>query len=155
MADSSKPPTVIVCGREENVGKMVVKGLMPDYEVILFCKGAEHTVSEIPYALRNEAPPEQSSYIGSNDFGRAPIAVIMGAAWDAADCVRVRDAVAAASGSAGAGRPLVLRNDTSVPAPTPPAPEYGQQLVRRIKATLGRVAEGEKLDGPEEGIVWY
>lgn len=77
----------------------------------------------------------------------------MGRAWDEADAANVKAAVASVGLPEGAA-PVILRCDTSVPvAAQPPAPAYAQELLRRMRAALGKLVRGEKLDGPEEGIV--
>ncbi|KAI2621601.1 hypothetical protein GGR54DRAFT_638936 [Hypoxylon sp. NC1633] len=154
MADSRRPIPVVVCGKAEIVGKPVIEGLKPEYEVILFCLGSQPTALELPFLLQGLAPPQQSSYIGSGNYSEQPRAVIMGAAWDEADVAQVKAAIDGAAAAATAP-PVILRNDTSVPAPQPPAPEYAAQLIRRMRETLGRLVTGEKLDGPGEGVVWY
>ncbi|XXG99967.1 hypothetical protein Hte_006308 [Hypoxylon texense] len=154
MADSSAPIPVVVCGKAEIVGKPVAEGLKPEYEVVLFCLGAEPTAAEVPYILKGVAPPSQSSQVGTGNYSSPPVAVIMGAAWDAADVALVKAAIRQ-SAAAGAAAPVILRNDTGVPAPQPPAPGYAEQLIRRMRVTLGKLVDGEKLDGPEEGVVWY
>ncbi|KAI1458924.1 hypothetical protein F4805DRAFT_456315 [Annulohypoxylon moriforme] len=155
MADiQSTPIPVVLCGKAEVVGRQVVEGLKPEIEVILFCQGSQPTAAEVPYILRGLAPPSQSSYIGSGAYSTLPKAVIMGAAWDADDVALVKAAIQSVSLPSGAA-PIILRNDTSVPTPQPPAPEYGQQLMRRIRSTMGKMARGEKVEGPEEGVVWY
>ncbi|KAI0159872.1 hypothetical protein GGR52DRAFT_586469 [Hypoxylon sp. FL1284] len=154
MNMSKKPIPVVVCGKAEIVGKPVAEGLKPDYEVVLFCLGAQATANEVPYILEGVAPPSQSSQVGTGNFGARPAAVVMGAAWDAADVSRVAAAIRGVGLPAGAA-PVVLQNDTSVPAPQPPAPAYAEQLVRRIRVALDRLGRGDVLDGPEDGVVWY
>lgn len=78
----------------------------------------------------------------------------MGQAWDEAAVAQVKTAIQGAGLSRGAS-PVVMRNDTSIPTPPPPAPEYAVQLLRRMRETLGKLLAGEKLDGPEEGVIWY
>ncbi|KAI0896051.1 hypothetical protein F4806DRAFT_50062 [Annulohypoxylon nitens] len=150
----SKAMPIVLCGKAEVVGKQVLEGLKPDIEVILFCQGSDPTAAEVPYILRGVAPPTQSSYIGSGVYTRPPKAVIMGAAWDANAVAQVKAAIQSAGLPAGTA-PIILRNDTSVVTPKPPAREYGEQLIRRIRLVLGKLERGEKLDGPEEGVVWY
>ncbi|KAI2466721.1 hypothetical protein F4781DRAFT_340383 [Annulohypoxylon bovei var. microspora] len=150
----STPVPIVVCGKAEIVGREVVEGLKPEYDVILFCQGSQPTATEVPYLLRGVAPPTQSSYIGSGTYKAPPVAVIMGAAWDAADVALVKSAIQSVGLPAGTA-PVVLRNDTSIPVPFPPAQGYSEQLNRRIRLTLSKLLRGEKVNGPEEGIVWY
>ncbi|KAI1097443.1 hypothetical protein F4804DRAFT_339190 [Jackrogersella minutella] len=154
MGDFGAPIPVVVCGKAEIVGRPVVEGLKPEYDVILFCLGSKPTAAEVPYLLRGTAPPAQSSYIGSGVYSAPPVAVLMGAAWDAADVSLVKSAIEGV-GLPPSAAPVVLRNDTSVQTPDPPAPEYARQLIRRMRVALDKLVRGEKLEGPEEGVVWY
>ncbi|KAI0378229.1 hypothetical protein F5Y04DRAFT_165396 [Hypomontagnella monticulosa] len=153
MADPSRPIPIVICGNKEIVGRPVVEGLKPEYEVILFCIGSQATAAEVPYILKGTAPPTQSSFIGSGNYSTPPVAVVMGRAWDAEDVALVHGALRSTPGTPTP--PVILRNDTSVPAPEPPAPEYAVQLIRRMRETLGKVVAGEELPGPGEGVVWY
>ncbi|KAI8966179.1 hypothetical protein F5Y11DRAFT_215100 [Daldinia sp. FL1419] len=156
MAHSPRPIPIVVCGKAEIVGKMVVEGLKPEYEVILFCLGSKPTAAELPFILRGTTPPNQSSTIGTGLYSTTPYAVIMGAAWSADDVDDVKAAIYGNMPSdLSVTAPILLRNDTSIPTPKPPSPEYAAQLVRRIRACLGRLQDGEKVDSPGEGIVWY
>lgn len=76
----------------------------------------------------------------------------MGQAWDEAAVAEVKTAIQGVGLPRGAS-PVVMRNDTSIPTPPPPAPEYAVQLLRRMRETLGKLLAGEKLDGPEEGVI--
>ncbi|KAI0848564.1 hypothetical protein F5Y00DRAFT_237765 [Daldinia vernicosa] len=156
MAGLSRPIPIVVCGKAEIVGKMVVEGLKPEYEVILFCLGSKPTAAELPFILRGNVPPAQSSTIGTGSYSTTPYAVIMGAAWSADD---VADVKAAIDGNmppdSSVPAPILLRNDTSIPTPKPPSPEYAAQLVQRIRACLGKIESGMKPNGLENGIVWY
>ncbi|KAI1206270.1 uncharacterized protein F4807DRAFT_234489 [Annulohypoxylon truncatum] len=155
MGDSASAPIpVVLCGKAEVVGRQVVEGLKPDIDVILFCQGSKPTAAEVPYILQGRAPPTQSSYIGSGTYATLPKAVIMGMAWNADDVALVKAAIESVGLPAGSA-PVILRNDTSVPTPQPPDPEYGVQLMRRIRLAVGKLVRGEKLHGPEEGVVWY
>ncbi|OTA67169.1 hypothetical protein K449DRAFT_455307 [Hypoxylon sp. EC38] len=192
MGDLAAPIPVVVCGKVEKVGKVVVEGLKPEYEVILFCLGSQPTAAEVPYksterqpkkhlethqfppfpfsnspssiplrqcanhhlpkVLRGTAPPTQSSYIGSGNYATPPVAVLMGQAWDEAAVAQVKTAIQGVGLPRNAS-PVVMRNDTSIATPPPPAPEYAVQLLRRMRETLGKLLAGEKLDGPEEGVI--
>ncbi|KAI1138558.1 hypothetical protein F5Y05DRAFT_43737 [Hypoxylon sp. FL0543] len=154
MGGLAAPIPVVVCGKAENVGRVVVDGLKPEYEVVLFCLGSEPTAAEVPYILRGTAPPAQSSYIGTGNYAKPPVAVLMGQAWDEAAVAKVKSAIRGV-GLRPDASPVIMRNDTSIPTPQPPAPEYTEQLLRRMRDTLGKLVAGEKLDGPEEGVVWY
>ncbi|KAL7624994.1 hypothetical protein AAE478_004208 [Parahypoxylon ruwenzoriense] len=155
MGDMPPPIPVVVCGKAEIVGKPVIEGLKPEYEVILFCLGSDPTAAEVPWILKGQAPPVQSSYIGTGQYATPPAAIIMGAAWDAEDVAKVKAAVHSGAAAARTKPPLILRNDTSVPAPPPPGPGYASQLIRRMRACLARVVRGDEVEGPEQGVVWY
>ncbi|KAI1390711.1 uncharacterized protein F4822DRAFT_426559 [Hypoxylon trugodes] len=156
MADSSQPIPVVVCGKAEVVGKPVIDGLKPEYDVILLCLGSQPTAAELPYILQGRAPPTQSSYLGSGLYSTPPVAVIMGTIWGASDVTLVQEAMRSVGVPSSRKYPVIMRNDNSIPAPKPPAPEYAVQLIRRMRECLGKITRGEHIDGPgEEGVVWY
>ncbi|KAH9909572.1 hypothetical protein F4778DRAFT_4729 [Xylariomycetidae sp. FL2044] len=161
MADSSdsKPIPIILCGKSLEIGAQVVEGLKPEVEVLLFCQGADATAASAPYVLQGKAPPppsspECSSTLGTGNFSasRPPLAIVFGSAWSAEDVAGVRAAI---RGLPGADAVLMLRHDLSRPSPPLGTPAYAQAVMARTKECLGRIAKGEAVEGPEEGVVWY
>lgn len=74
--------------------------------------------------------------------------MVFGGAWTEGDVAVVQRALGGAEGV------VMMRKDGSRPGP-PPGPEYGAHIVGRVKSALGRVVDGEEVDGPGEGVVWY
>ncbi|KAK2591522.1 hypothetical protein QQS21_010797 [Conoideocrella luteorostrata] len=160
---------IVIVGATEHIGKAVIAGMQPDYEgivpnfhtnkgsflsnpaVILFCTSIQAASSEIPYILRGEAPPSQSSTIASGNFGAAPKAVVFGGAWSEEDVLSVQSALQGARGSEGL---VLLMKDAGRPEP-PLGPTYGKHIVERVKMTMGEVVGGRGGEGPHAGVVWY
>ncbi|CAJ2505518.1 Uu.00g129120.m01.CDS01 [Anthostomella pinea] len=72
---------VILCGKTEQIGKGVIAGLKPQYDVIHFIMAAEAGAAEIPAILKGESPPCDSA-LGRKDYSKPPVAVICGAGYD-------------------------------------------------------------------------
>lgn len=124
--------------------------------VILFCLSIEAACTEIPYALRSEAPPSQSSSIGSGNFRQAPRAIVFGGAWTAGDVARVQSEL---EGKIGAEGVVMMMKDGGRDG-MPLGPGYGVHIVGRVKSALGRVLDRKdgkdgEGDGVVEGVVWY
>ncbi|KAH7032976.1 uncharacterized protein B0I36DRAFT_382939 [Microdochium trichocladiopsis] len=178
--NTAAPMPVVTCGAHEAVGKAVIAGLKPEYEVILFCQGATALAKELPLLLSSPATfTPESSTIGSGNFSSPPRAVIFGGAWGPEDIAQVQGALAAAAASGGGGggggaeattigqlldELVILRNDTGIkPAPVtqpdgtvvpvvPGSPEYSEHVTGRVRAALGKLAsEGKGALAKVEG----
>lgn len=106
----------------------------------------EGGVKQIPAIFKGEQSPSSDSALGSKDYSRPPIAVIVGAAFNDDDTKAMMDA------SAGIKPVPWLRPDTSKPTP-PLGPAYGQAAVARVKELLARLQEEDKMN--EEKIHLY
>ncbi|RYP83086.1 hypothetical protein DL770_005427 [Monosporascus sp. CRB-9-2] len=137
---------VILCGRSEQIGQGVIANLKPEYDVIHFVMTPEGGKVQIPAILKGDQSPPSDSTLGSRDYSKPPIAVLLGAGYD--------DAGTEVMMKASEGlRPIPwLRPDTSKPAP-PLGPEYGKALVARIKELLAQLKEGGKMS--EQKVHWY
>ncbi len=102
---------------------------------------------QIPALLRGEAPESSVSALGSKNYTRAPVAVLLGAAFDDQGIKELRDA------AKGTRDVPWLRPDTSKPTP-PPGPEYGKAMVARIKETVDLLEMEGRLEGNGE-VVWF
>ncbi|KAF9878940.1 hypothetical protein CkaCkLH20_03840 [Colletotrichum karsti] len=154
------PIPVICCGKTEQIGRGVIEGLKPEYEVIHFITTPASGAAIIPAILAGQTPPPthaDSSAIGSGNYAAAPRAIILGSAFDDDALATIKKGVADAAAKAGGPEmrkvPWV-RNDTSKPAP-PIGPEYGRAVVARCKEALGRLEKEGKLDGGYDGDEWY
>ena len=85
--------------------------------------------------------------MGSKNYNRTPVAVVLGAAFDDQGIEELREA------SKGTRNVPWLRPDTSKPTP-PPGPEYGKAMVARIKEKMESLEKEGKLDGNGD-IVWF
>lgn len=100
---------------------------------------------QIAAIFRGETPSADSQ-LGSNDYSKKPVAVILGGGYDDAGIEVMMEA------SKGIHPVPWLRPDLSKPAP-PLGPEYGKALVERIKILWAEM--GKDGEAKVEGIVWY
>ncbi|KAL2880480.1 hypothetical protein SGCOL_004200 [Colletotrichum sp. CLE4] len=155
--ESSGPIPIILCGKTEEIGRGVIEGLKPDYEVIHFITSSASGAVIIPALLTSKTttPPPQhpdTSTIGSGNYASSPRAVVLGGAFDE-EAIKMLQKAVAEQGTASRKIPW-LRHDGSKAAP-PPGPEYGKAMVARVREKLG-LLEGEgKLDGEYGGDEWY
>jgi len=102
--------------------------------------------AQIPTILKGDKSVPADSELGSRDYSKPPVAVILGGGYTDADVELMFSA------SAGI-RPIPwLRPDLTKPAP-PLGPEYGKALVGRVKELLVELEKEGKMD--TEGVVWY
>ncbi|KAI1322181.1 hypothetical protein F5Y16DRAFT_404750 [Xylariaceae sp. FL0255] len=139
------PTPLLVIGRTMQIGTVVTELLKPEYEVIHFMLGADAAKKQMPPLLRGESVTSDTE-LGTKDYSRPPVAVILGAGYsddDVADIMK----------TAGGIRPMPwLQCDTTKPTP-PLGPEYGKTLVMRVKELLGKLKAEGKMD--EEAVRWY
>ncbi|KAI2602098.1 hypothetical protein GGR54DRAFT_553251 [Hypoxylon sp. NC1633] len=137
---------VILCGKTELIGRGVIAGLKPEFDVIHFIMTPEAGIVQIPAILKGEQAPPSHSELGSKDYSELPVAIILGGGYDDADIEVMIKA------SAGIKPMPWLRPDLTKPAP-PLGPEYGKALVARIKELLAELQKEGKMD--EEKVQWY
>ncbi|KAI1392891.1 uncharacterized protein F4822DRAFT_144881 [Hypoxylon trugodes] len=137
---------VILCGKTEDIGRGVIASLKPEYDVIHFVMTPEAGVSQIPAILKGEQAVPSDSTLGSKDYSKPPVAIILGGGYD--------DAGAEVMMKASSGiKPMPwLRPDLSKAAP-PLGPEYGKALVARIKELLAQLQKQGEMN--EEKVQWY
>ncbi|KXH60045.1 hypothetical protein CSAL01_05506 [Colletotrichum salicis] len=154
--ESSGPIPIILCGKTEEIGRGVIEGLKPEYEVIHFITSPASGAVIIPALLTSKTTtlPQHpdTSTIGSGNYASPPRAVVLGGAFDE-EAVKMLQKAVVEQGTASRKIPW-LRHDESKAAP-PPGPEYGKAMVARVREKLG-LLEGEgKLDGEYGGDEWY
>ncbi|GKT47180.1 uncharacterized protein ColSpa_07361 [Colletotrichum spaethianum] len=155
----SSPPAIPIalCGKAERIGRGVIAGLKPEYEVIHFITSPASGAVILPALLAAQPPPShpETSTIGSGNYAAAPRVVVLGGAFDEAATAVLQTAVAHARAQSADVRTVPwLRQDSSKPAP-PIGPEYGQAMVVRVKEALARLEGEGKLDGSYGGDEWY
>ncbi|KAF3004254.1 hypothetical protein E8E13_007844 [Curvularia kusanoi] len=141
------PHPVILCGKTEAIGAVVIENLKPEFEVIHFVQTVEAGKQQIPVLLRGGDPGRIGSNMGSKNYEKTPVAVLLGGAFNDQDIKELREA------NKGTKEVPWLRPDTTKPAP-PPGPEYGKAMVARIKETMKELEETNKLDGNGD-VVWF
>ncbi|KAF7319395.1 hypothetical protein HMN09_00277500 [Mycena chlorophos] len=140
------PAPVIVCGGSESVGRVVVENLKPEFEVIHFILTPETGKVQIPAILRGDSDPSGSpasqssndSVLGTKNYSKKPIAVIIGGAYDDAG---VETMLEAARGI----HPIPwLRADRGVAMP-PMGPEYAVAMAKRIRNKFAQLEQDGEL----------
>ncbi|KAJ4384207.1 hypothetical protein N0V86_001054 [Didymella sp. IMI 355093] len=114
----TRPHPVILCGKTEAIGAVVISHLAPEFE----------------------------SALGTKNFEKTPVAVILGGAFDDTAIAELRRA------AEGTKDVPWLRADMSLPAP-PPGPEYAMAVVQRIKERVKELERKGEWGG--EGVVWF
>ncbi|KAF9699048.1 hypothetical protein EKO04_003110 [Ascochyta lentis] len=137
---SSHP--VILCGKTEAIGATVIENLKPEFEVVHVIQTVDAGKLQIPALLRGEKLELSGSSLGSKNYERMPVAVLLGAAFDDQGIQELRKA------AEGTKNVPWLR-----PAP-PPGPEYGKAMVARIKKAVKGLEERRELEG-NGGVVWF
>ncbi|KAI0097472.1 hypothetical protein GGR51DRAFT_566543 [Nemania sp. FL0031] len=137
---------VILCGKTEDIGRGVVAGLKPEYDVIHFVMSPEAGAIQIPAILKGEKSPPSDSELGSKNYSQTPVAVILGGGYEDAGIEVMRKASKDI-------KPIPwLRPDKTKPAP-PLGPEYGKAMVARVKDLLAQLKRDGKMD--KEEVFWY
>ncbi|KAM3430122.1 hypothetical protein NHJ13734_007883 [Beauveria thailandica] len=149
---TAKAIPVIVCGRRETIGESVAAGLKPEYEpVVHFVKTPEAGVKDLPLVLKGIPPETAASGVGTGNIADGAKAVILGGGYDDNDYEVMRKAVDA---TALDRRPVWLRNDLRVAMP-PPGPEYGKEVVVRVKNLLNKLEKENSLDAADSNMYWF
>nr|GAT44771.1 predicted protein [Mycena chlorophos] len=141
---------IIVCGGRESIGRVVVENLKPEIETIHFILTPEAGKVQIPTILRGDPDPStlSSSDLGTKNYSRKPIAVIVGGAFDDADVAAIMDA------ARGIHPVPWLKADKSVPMP-PVGSEYAVATARRIKERLAGLERDGELKVEEDRIILF
>ncbi|KXX83074.1 hypothetical protein MMYC01_200487 [Madurella mycetomatis] len=138
---------VILCGKTEAVGTGVIADLKPEFDVIHFVMSPEAGATQIPAILRGEQEVETISALGSHDYAKKPVAVIMGGGYQDDGIELMMKA------SAGIHPIPWLRPDLTIPAPPFGTPDYGKALVQRIKVLLAQLEQDGNMH--EEKVFRY
>ncbi|TEA13767.1 hypothetical protein C8034_v004356 [Colletotrichum sidae] len=144
---------IILCGKTEKIGRGVIEGLKPEYEVVHFITTVSSGEVILPALLTGQTPPSHadSSSIGSGNYAAAAQAIVLGAAFDEPATAALKKAV---SQTQGARSVPWLRHDASKPSP-PIGPEYGKMVIARVKETMARLEKEGKLGDGNRVDQWY
>ena len=96
-------------------------------------------MDEIPKLLRGEKLGGKSDNIGSQNYTKSAVAVILGGGYDDAATAQMRKA------AEGTKNVPWLRVDTTIPAPTPGSPEYAEAVMKRTKNKMLELQSTDKL----------
>ncbi|KAK3905943.1 hypothetical protein C8A05DRAFT_30181 [Staphylotrichum tortipilum] len=138
---------VILCGKTEAVGTGVIAALKPEFDVIHFIMTPEAGATQIPAIFKGEREVETNSALGSHDYSKKPVAVILGGGYDDVGTEVMMKA------SAGLHPIPWLRPDLTKPGLPFGTPEYGKALAQRIKALLAQLEQDGNMY--EEKVVLY
>jgi len=115
--------------------------------VIHFIVSPSVGASEIPVLLQGGAPsPTDPENIGTKNYSKPPVVIILGGGYDDADFALLREACKEKSNLPW------LRADMSKLRP-PLGPGYGEAMVEMVKNCLRGLAEEGKMEG--DGVYFY
>jgi hypothetical protein len=106
--------------------------------------------TQLPALLSGRTPPatSDSTALGTHNSSRRPRAVVLGGGYDDAMVAEMMNAVRAEH--VRAEHSPLAPPDLAIPAP-PLAPEYGREMVSRVKRLLGGLGlEGKDRDGEKD-----
>ena len=106
--------------------------------------------ANLPPLIRGEALPQDAEQVGTQNYGSAPLAIILGRAYDENDFKALREACSSIPPEKGS---IWLKADMELEVSAPLGPKYGEELVRRIKAKLAELRK-EGKDG-KDGVYLY
>ncbi|KAJ6068157.1 uncharacterized protein N7446_005194 [Penicillium canescens] len=93
------PIPIVLCGRLEKVGSIVISELEPDYEVTYFVMSVEDGIRNLPLILSGSTPVNDKSSLGSKNYSALPKAVILGGGYDDEAITQLREAVTSSPGT--------------------------------------------------------
>lgn len=166
------PIPVVLCGRLERVGSIVISELQPDYEgkkishppqqrlshltglpVTYFVMSVEDGIRNLPLLLSGSTPVNDKSNLGSKNYSVPPKAIILGGGYDDGAIAQLREAVTNSPGTVKIPW-LKADPDKTKAGPTPGSEEYCRAAASRIKYTLGSILERCEL-GSEDDEIFY
>jgi hypothetical protein len=115
--------------------------------VVQFIQSVEVGKKQIPSLLRGETPDSSGSSLGTKNYEKTPVAVLLGAAFNDHDIEELREA------AKGTKSVPWLRPDVTKPTP-PPGPEYGKAMVARIKERVKELEEQGELEGNGQVVLF-
>ncbi|KFY12254.1 hypothetical protein V492_03995 [Pseudogymnoascus sp. VKM F-4246] len=128
------PMPIILCVKSSTMATECIDAFKPEYEVIHVVFSAAAGALDIPTLLRGEIlSPSDRHNLGTQNYFKPPIAVILGRMYDDVNFAEMREACK--------GRSNVpwLRQDLSKPEP-PLGNGFGEAMVERMKACLSNLA---------------
>ncbi|KAF3765089.1 hypothetical protein M406DRAFT_292368 [Cryphonectria parasitica EP155] len=150
---SIKATPVITTGIHEEIGRAVIDQLKPEYEVIHLAL-LSNVENELPFLLKNQAPPSPSSSLGTGNWDSPPRAILFGGGYTDEIISRLQELAASTE---GARQIPWLRVDAAKVGLTPGSPEFIIAITKKFKAELERLKTEGRLedDGKDHGgVVW-
>jgi hypothetical protein len=135
-----------VCGSPAHLSSSTNSELTWWVAVVQFVMSPESGVEQIPAILRGDKSVSSDSQLGSKDYSKTPICIILGGGYDDASTEILMNAAKDVKSLPW------LRPDSSKPSP-PVGPEYGKALVQRIKELIPQLEKDGKMN--EAKVFWY
>ncbi|KAJ6010144.1 hypothetical protein N7499_004453 [Penicillium canescens] len=148
------PIPIVLCGRLEKVGSIVISELEPDYEVTYFVMSVEDGIRNLPLILSGSTPVNDKSSLGSKNYSALPKAVILGGGYDDEAITQLREAVTSSPGTIKIPWLKADPEKTKV-GPTPGSEKYCRAAASRMKHILGTILEkGDLKSRDDETFYW-
>ncbi|KAL6892019.1 hypothetical protein GGI43DRAFT_386894 [Trichoderma evansii] len=125
----SQPVPIIFVGRVPDIALGIIEELKPEIEVIQHFAEPGVATSQIPAILRKDAEIQSDTFMGTGDYTRSPVAILIGSWYNDQ---MIQDFQSSVSGFSTL---LWLRVDKYISSP-PLGPQYSIVVGRRIKARL-------------------
>ncbi|KAJ5110700.1 hypothetical protein N7532_001235 [Penicillium argentinense] len=147
------PIPLVLCGKAPRVAIAVRDGLRPTYEAIHIVTSVEAGIADIPSLLLGNRPQvTDPDNLGSQRYGRQPLAVIIGGGYSDADFAAMRESCHGISTV-----PWLRHAITTSPPPNSSkpilGPEYGKEIAERVTRCLRDLADDGKLNS--DGVYYF
>ncbi|WWC73293.1 uncharacterized protein I206_107260 [Kwoniella pini CBS 10737] len=138
---------IILCGKTTTVGKEVIAGLKPEYEVIRFIISIEEARKEIPLLFSGQTENlSKEEGKGSHDYSKIPDGVMLGQGYDKTNAENLEIICK----QQNLKKIPFFLGDRTKPSP-PYGPQYGPHIMKRAREALERWRthpHKEKIDNP-------
>ncbi|GAM84760.1 hypothetical protein ANO11243_027610 [Dothideomycetidae sp. 11243] len=148
MAARAMP--VLLCGKTVGIGRIVARGLMPEYEVVHFST-PDTVKDDVPALLAGKDAPASSAKndVGTGNRDTPPRVVILGKAFTAESAGKIRETCHGPDAEKAAW----VVGDPDAPVPPPPYDDsYAVRVTADVKKVLNRWREQGEKDG--ETLYW-
>ncbi|KAI1502081.1 hypothetical protein F5X99DRAFT_380545 [Biscogniauxia marginata] len=139
MSASSEPFPIVLIGLHTEMGALVSRSLLPEYEVIRFIQSFEEAQADLPHLLAGREPPTPSTNdVGTHEYGRPARAVLFGRAFTPEQAAALKKS---AAGSAKDAVVWVAGDPAGKPSGDGPPPGYEEVVAKTAKSIIGRWRE--------------
>ncbi|CAJ2501845.1 Uu.00g046980.m01.CDS01 [Anthostomella pinea] len=147
------PTPIILCGKYEEMGKLLKEAISPDFEVVHFVDSPEAGLTDIPALLQGIAPTASASKLGTGNFAQVPRAIVLGATYDDVWVASLRQAITGGLRKV----PLLMPDLSNAPAVggVAPSPAKANQAAGVALRELKKLEVEGKLDGGYDDVFTY